>query len=172
LLKKKITYTDFNDQQVTEEFCFHLSKAELIQMEVEYDGGLQKYLTGIAESDDNKKIFEAFQELLMKSYGQRSEDGKRFIKSQELRDEFASSEAYSEFIMSLATDAGAAAEFVNGILPGNLEADVDRIVANNVETAEVPQDTDQPAPITQAHADTLTRDSLVAFLQSGGQIID
>jgi hypothetical protein len=171
LLKKQITYTDFNGDEQTEEFCFHLSKAELIRMEMETqgEGGLVEQLTKVSESNDGKLIMSTFQDLVMRSYGKRSEDGKRFIKNQQLRDEFESSEAFSEFFMALATDANAAAEFVNGIMPANFEADVARLEASS-ETS-VAQNTEAPAPITQAHADVLSREELTAFLQDGGQIL-
>lgn len=127
MLKKTITYKSFDDQEVTEDFYFNLSKAELIEMEVSRPGGLGAHLEQVAQSGDGQLIIQTFKDILKKSYGVRSEDGKRFIKTEEAWQEFASTEAYSEIFMQLVTDAAAAAEFVNGIVPKNLEAELAKI---------------------------------------------
>lgn len=124
MLKKRITYEDFNGEEVTEELYFNLSKAELVELELSRPGGMQEHLQKIVESEDGKAIITEFKELILMSYGQRSEDGKRFIKNQELRDEFASTEAYSQLFFELCTDAEKAAEFVNGIIPTGLADEV------------------------------------------------
>jgi hypothetical protein len=124
VLKKRITYEDFNGEEVTEELYFNLSKAELVELELSRPGGMQEHLQKIVESEDGKAIITEFKELILMSYGQRSEDGKRFIKNQELRDEFASTEAYSQLFFELCTDAEKAAEFVNGIIPTGLADEV------------------------------------------------
>jgi hypothetical protein len=83
VLKKRITYEDFNGEEVTEELYFNLSKAELVELELSRPGGMQEHLQKIVESEDGKAIITEFKELILMSYGQRSEDGKRFIKNQE-----------------------------------------------------------------------------------------
>jgi hypothetical protein len=135
LLKKRITYTDFNGEMTTEEFYFHLSKAELIEMEMSHKGGLHEYLQRIVASEDGKAIIEEFKDLILAAYGKRSEDGKRFIKNQDLRDEFASSEAYSQLFFELCTDAEKAAEFITGIVPPGLG---DELANLNVSTENGP----------------------------------
>jgi hypothetical protein len=117
VLKKTITYKDFNGNEVSEDFFFHLSKAELVELEMSHDGGLSSAIQRIIETEDNKRIIEEFKNIIMTAYGKRSDDGRRFIKNQELRDEFASTEAYSELFMELVTDTDAAVEFINGIIP-------------------------------------------------------
>jgi hypothetical protein len=124
VLKKRITYEDFNGEEVTEELYFNLSKAELVELELSRPGGMQEHLQKIVESEDGKAIITEFKELILMSYGQRSEDGKRFVKTQAMRDDFASTEAYSQLFFELCTDAEKAAEFVNGIIPTGLADEV------------------------------------------------
>jgi len=117
MLKKTISYTDFDGNERIEDFYFNLTKAEVTEMEMTTTGGLSKMLTKIVAESDSKRIIESFKELVMKSYGEKSPDGKRFVKSQELREAFEQTEAYSEMFMELCTNAEAATEFVNGIIP-------------------------------------------------------
>lgn len=151
MLKRQVTYTDFNDEQQTEELSFHLSKAELIEMELSMEGGVQKHLETIIATDDGKAIMEAFKEIILRSYGVRSPDGKRFIKNDQIREEFLSSEAYSELFMSLVTDPAAAADFVNGILPNGLEADVAKMERNQL--AKDTYDEQEALAVTPLHPD-------------------
>lgn len=120
MLKKTITYVDYNGTQRTEDFYFNLTKAEVTEMELSVDGGLSAMLENIVNSKDNKQIVQAFKELVLKSYGEKSPDGRRFIKNKELSDAFSQTEAYSEIFMELALNAEAAAAFVNGIMPTNM----------------------------------------------------
>ena len=117
MLKKTITYTDYNGVERTEDHYFNLSKAELMEMELSTTGGLAEMINKIVAAKDAPAIVKIFKELVLKAYGQKSADGRRFIKSAELSDEFAQTEAYSQLFMELATDADAAAKFVNGIVP-------------------------------------------------------
>lgn len=117
MLKKTIKYTDYDGNEREETFYFNLSKAEVAEMELSVDGGLVKQIEKIVEEQDGKGIIEMFKDIILRSYGEKSPDGKRFIKSKELRDAFSQTEAYSELFMELATDAEAAAAFVNGIVP-------------------------------------------------------
>lgn len=117
MLKKTIQYIDFDGNERKEDFYFNLTKAEVAEMELSTEGGLAKALTKIVETQDSKRIVESFKDLILRSYGIKSPDGKRFIKNQEVRDEFSQTEAYSELFMELATNADMAASFVNGIVP-------------------------------------------------------
>lgn len=120
MLKKTVTYTDYNGVQRTEDFYFNLSKAEVTEMELSVNGGFSTMVQEIVKSNDGSRIMELFKEMVLKAYGEKSADGKRFIKSKELSEAFSQTEAYSEIFMELATDDKAAADFVNGIMPANL----------------------------------------------------
>lgn len=117
MLKKVIKYTDYNGVEREEPFYFNLNKAEVAEMELEVKGGLSAVIQRIVDTDDRPQLIALFKNLILKAYGVKSDDGKRFIKTQELRDEFEQSEAYAELFMLLATDTEAATEFVNGIVP-------------------------------------------------------
>jgi hypothetical protein len=117
MLKQTITYTDYDGNKRTEDFYFNLSKAEVAEMEMSAEGGLTKTLEKIVAEQDGKRIIEMFKDLILKAYGEKSLDGKRFIKSKELSEAFSQTEAYSELFMELAMNAEASAAFVNGIIP-------------------------------------------------------
>jgi len=121
MLKKTITYLDFDDVERTEDFYFNLSKAEVLEMEMGASGGLSKMLEKITKERDNKRIVEIFKDVVLRAYGEKSPDGKRFIKSKELSDEFAQTTAYSDLFMELATNEAYAVTFIKGILPQQLE---------------------------------------------------
>lgn len=120
MLKKTITYTDYNGNERTEDFYFNLSKAELAEMELSAEGGLAETLKRIIAAQDGKQLVAIFKDLVLRSYGEKSPDGKRFIKSEELRTAFSQTEAYSDLFMELATNDKAAVEFVNGIVPSDV----------------------------------------------------
>lgn len=120
MLKKSIKYTDYNDVERTEDFYFNLSKAELMEMEMSTAGGLAETITKIVAAQDQPAIIKLFKELILKAYGEKSADGKRFMKSDELSAAFSQTEAYSELFMELSTDSDKAAEFVNNIIPADL----------------------------------------------------
>ena len=120
MLKKIITYTDYNGVERTEPFYFNLSKAELMEMELGVTGGMTEMLDKIIAAKDAPSLMKTFKEMIMKAYGVKSDDGKRLIKSEELSIGFSQTEAYSQLFMELATDAKAASDFVNGIIPANM----------------------------------------------------
>lgn len=121
MLKETITYVDYNGNERKEDFYFNLTQAELMEMEMSTSGGLAEMIQRIVAAQDAPAIIKVFKDLVLHAYGQKSPDGKRFIKNAELRDEFAQTEAYSQLFMQLATDADKAAKFVNGIVPANVE---------------------------------------------------
>ena len=121
MLKKTMTYVDYNGNERTEDFYFNLTEAEIMEMEMGTAGGLSEMIQNIVKAQDVPAIIKIFKGLVLNAYGQKSLDGKRFIKTQELKEEFAQTEAYSQLFMELATDADAAAKFVNGIVPAKLE---------------------------------------------------
>lgn len=121
MIKKTFTYVDYNGTERNEEHYFHLTKAELMEMEMSIDGGLAEMIKKIVAAQKVPEIIKVFKDLILKAYGVKSADGRRFIKNQDLIDEFAQTEAYSMLFMELATDAEKAAEFVNGIMPGDID---------------------------------------------------
>lgn len=116
MLKKTITYTDYNGTERTEDFYFNLSKAEVMEMEMSTTGGMAETIQRIVAAQDAPAIIKIFKELVLKAYGEKSPDGKRFIKNDEIREAFSQTEAYSILFMELATDADAAAKFINGVI--------------------------------------------------------
>jgi hypothetical protein len=136
MLTKIIKYTDYNGVEREEKFLFNLSKAELMEMEMGTTGGLAEMIQTIIQTQDAPKIIEMFKKLILKAYGEKSADGKRFIKTDEngkpLSIAFSQTEAYSELFMELATDDEKAADFVKGIIP----ADIDINNQKQLETSD------------------------------------
>lgn len=120
MLKKTITYTDYNGVERTEDFYFNLSKAEIIEMELGVSGGYAEMLKSIVNANDAPTLIKIFKDLVLRAYGEKSADGKRFIKSDAISEAFSQTEAYSILFMELATNADEAAKFVNGIVPSDL----------------------------------------------------
>ena len=131
MLKKIITYTDYNGVERTEPFYFNLSKAELMEMELGVTGGMTEMLDKIIAAKDAPSLMKTFKAMIMKSYGIKSDDGKRLIKSEELSIAFTQTEAYSVLFMELITDDKAAADFVNGIIPNEIQTEVAAQTAQN-----------------------------------------
>lgn len=122
MLKKTITYTDYNGVERTEDFYFNLTKAEIMEMEMSTTGGMTEMVQRIVAAKDAPAIIKIFKDLVLKAYGEKSPDGKRFIKSEEIRSAFEQTEAYSQLFMELATNSEAAANFVNGVIPNDAKA--------------------------------------------------
>lgn len=120
MLKKTMTYTDFNGESRTEDFYFNLSKAELMEMEMTVEGGLYDRLQRLIASKNIPEITAAFKEIILKSFGKKSEDGRRFMKSPEISREFMETNAYNDLFSTLAVDGTAAAEFIKGVIPQNI----------------------------------------------------
>ena len=116
MLKKTITYEDFDGNKRTEDFYFNLSKAEVLEMEMGISGGMSQMLNKIIAAQDGGRVIKTFKDIILKAYGEKSPDGKRFIKSEEISTAFSQTEAYSQLFMELATNADAAATFVNSII--------------------------------------------------------
>lgn len=117
MLKKTITYTDYNGIERTEDHWFNINQAEALEMEMSHNGGLTVLLERIVQEKDSSKIIGFFKDFIHRSYGVKSDDGKRFIKNAQALEEFTQTEAYVQLYMELAFDAKAAAEFVNAVLP-------------------------------------------------------
>lgn len=119
MLRKTITYTDFEGVERKEEHYFNLTKAEMIEFDAMYAdrGGVMKYLTWLVENQKQNELIMAFKELILRSYGERDSNG-RFFKNQAIRDAFMSTEAYSELFMEISASEQNAAAFVNGLFAG------------------------------------------------------
>lgn len=154
MLKKTITYQDFNGDEVSEDFFFHLSKAELVEMELSHKGGLSEALQRIIAAEDGKGIVDEFKKIILGAYGKRSEDGKRFVKNATIREEFESSEAYSTLFMELVTDTDAAVEFVNGIVPSGLAEDAAKITGADLKVVK-------PTVISTEDLEAMSREEIV-----------
>lgn len=118
MLKRNITFEDYDGNEVTKEYYFHLSEAEIIELEVSYKKGLEQTIKDIVAAGDRQTLIAEFKRLILLSYGVR--EGNRFVKNDELREEFIQTNAYSTLFMELATNDKAAAEFMNGIIPSRL----------------------------------------------------
>lgn len=138
MLKKNIKYTDYNGVEREEEFLFNLTKAELMEMEMGTTGGMAEMIQQIVNTQDAPAIIKIFKDIILKAYGEKSLDGKRFIKVNDagvpLSIAFSQTEAYSQLFMELATNAEAAANFIKGIIPGDIEIsdeEIKKIQENN-----------------------------------------
>ena len=133
MLKKTIEYVDYNGVARKEDHWFNLSKAELMEMELGTTGGFAEMIQKVINAQDTPSLIKIFKDLILHAYGEKSPDGKRFMKvvnGVRLSDAFAESEAYVSLFMELATDADAATKFVNGIIPAD--------VANEAAKSAIP----------------------------------
>lgn len=149
MLKKTITYKDLDGNDVTEDFYFNLSKAEIAEMELGERGGFSAYLNKIVSEEDTGEIIRTFKMIIANALGRRSEDGKRFLKSEEINDDFFQSDAYSQLFMELITDATAAAEFVKAIMPADMADMIDVADISSIEAGSEEAKDDIPAYIRE-----------------------
>lgn len=139
MLKKTITYTDFNDVERTEDFYFNLTHAELTKMQTSQAGGLEDELKRISKAKDGPAIMKAFENILRMAYGQKSPDGRRLIKGEEVFREFQESNAYSQLFMELLGDDNVSWNFIQGILPPDLRVKREKTpTVDNVSTIPAP----------------------------------
>lgn len=117
MFTKTITYTDFDGNERTETCRFNFSEPEVLEMQNSYPGGLEQKLREIIDENDQQQIFAVFKELILKSYGEKTPDGKRFIKSKEISEAFSQTGAYEKLYMMIMRDTELAIEFTNGIMP-------------------------------------------------------
>lgn len=160
MLKKTITYTDFNDEEVSEDFFFHLSKAELVELEMSHEGGMSEALQRIVDAEDGKSIVAEFKSIILGAYGKKSTDGRRFVKNQQIREEFESSEAYSTLFMELVTNADAAAEFMNGIIPQGMAEEAAKVTALQAAPDPEPEPKPEPEIVTRAQMLEMSQEDL------------
>ena len=120
MLKKTISYTDYDGNQRTEDFYFNLSKAEITEMELSMEGGMRAYIQRIIAAKSQLELVKLFKDVVLKSYGKKSADGRLFMKNDTIRAEFEAHPAYSMIYMDLVTDEAKASAFVNGIMPADM----------------------------------------------------
>lgn len=139
MLVKKIKYTDFNDNEREESFYFHYSKAEIVEMQFSFGGGMEEFLKRIVDTQDMKALFQYFKEFILGAVGVKSDDGKRFIKNKEISDAFEQSNAYEQLILELlgfenpTENANAGADFVLAVLPAEYTKAVQEEYAKHPE---------------------------------------
>ena len=120
MLKREIKYEDFDGNEAVDVFYFNISKPELIELEVEHQEGFTKWIERVIEAKDHKTLMEQFKKIVLLAYGQKSEDGKRFIKNEQIREEFSQTAAYISLFTELAMDDNKAAEFLLSVLPKDM----------------------------------------------------
>lgn len=182
MLKKTIEFEDLNGNEVSEDFYFHMTKAELLELEMGTEGGFEQHLQNIIKSRKGADIIGEFKKIILMAYGEKSEDGRRFIKNQELRDDFSQTEAFSVLFMDLATNAGEAALFINGIVPAGLAEDMAKL-AEATDQSKTKNDGDEleeiedPRPLwvqenrepTKLEMSKMSREELVLAFQAKSQ---
>ena len=130
MYKKTVTYTDYDGNERTEDFYFNLTKAELMKMEIGTTGGMAEMINKVINAQDGPTLISLFEELVLRAYGEKSPDGRRFMKNDEIRNAFKETEAYSTIFMELATNDEEASKFINGIVPADLsKSDIRKLQA-------------------------------------------
>jgi len=130
MIKWPITFTDYDDNEITEDFYFNLNKAELTQMQFDVNGAYSSFIERISNERDLKALGQEFRKIILMSYGKKSDDGRLFRKSEQMREDFEQSEAYVTLYMELLSDGEKAAKFVKGILPKDLQGQAQMAVVS------------------------------------------
>lgn len=133
MLKKTITYEDFDGEMRKEDFYFNLTEQEIMDANLGIEGGYDKLIDTIIQTKDTKKLAELFKSLILASYGVKSQDGRKFIKNAEVVEDFAATQAFSDLYMLLATDADEAIKFFKGIMPKKIASNADKITKADIE---------------------------------------
>ena len=132
MLVKKIKYTDYNGTEREEDFYFNLNKAEILNLQFgKVKGGLDNHIRKMIRTDDTPALVNLFEELILSAYGEKSEDGRRFDKNEQLREDFKHTEAFSELVMELVTDDKAASDFINALVPKDMADKMNEMNVNN-----------------------------------------
>lgn len=114
------TYTDWNGNLRTEDFRFHFSQAELMEMEMSTEGGFSARVNRILNANSQTELFQIMKAFVLDAFGVKSDDGRRFMKDEEIRRGFQECPAYSKIFMRLATNSDEAAKFINGVTPEDM----------------------------------------------------
>ena len=143
MLKKTFQYTDFNGNTQEETFYFNLSKSEVIEYELQERAGMSTTIQRIVEERDNQKILAHFKDIVIKAVGRKSDDGRRFVKNDEIREDFLASPAYDEMFVWLMSEPGAGADFINSVFPQDVEEFVKKIESGQQATKNVKKPSDR-----------------------------
>lgn len=135
MLKKTITYTDYDGMERTEDFWFNLSKTELTKLDAELPGGVLGVLRKIIDKKDRKALVDFIETLILRSYGEKTLDGKRFVKTPEMAEEFMQTPAYDELFMSILSDTDSQTSFINGVIPQSMVKEIEQTDKKQVENA-------------------------------------
>ena len=135
MLKKTITYTDYDGMERTEDFWFNLSKTELTKLDAELPGGVLGVLRKIIDKKDRKALVDFVETLILRSYGEKTLDGKRFVKTPEMAEEFMQTPAYDELFMSILSDTDSQTSFINGVIPQSMAKEIEQTDKKQVENA-------------------------------------
>ena len=135
ILKKTITYTDYDGMERTEDFWFNLSKTELTKLDAELPGGVLGVLRKIIDKKDRKALVDFIETLILRSYGEKTLDGKRFVKTPEMAEEFMQTPAYDELFMSILSDTDSQTSFINGVIPQSMAKEIEQTDKKQVENA-------------------------------------
>lgn len=135
MLKKTITYTDYDGMERTEDFWFNLSKTELTKLDAELPGGVLGVLRKIIDKKDRKALVDFIETLILRSYGEKTLDGKRFVKTPEMAEEFMQTPAYDELFMSILSDTDSQTSFINGVIPQSMAKEIEATDKKQVENA-------------------------------------
>jgi hypothetical protein len=162
MIKQTVTYTNFNDEEVTEDLYFHLSKTELIDLELSHEGGLSTILPEMVKGGDVAKIMELFKRIIQMSYGTRSADGKKFVKDEEVTKEFMTSPAFDALFMQLVSTPEAATDFITGMVPKDLLAQMELEAAASEQPAWVKEDREPTSHELQG----MTKEQLAAAFKA------
>lgn len=169
MLKQTIEYEDFDGNLRTDVYYFHMSTAELAEMNLSIDGGMEKYLTDIIKNNERGKVVQAFKDILVKSVGERSEDGRRFVKTEDIRDAFVFSNAYDYMFIKLLSDAEFAARFVNGVFPKELTKKLQTEMTDKVDLPSVLKEEESAKKsifdYTDDELDSMSREDLMRLVK-------
>lgn len=135
MLKKTITYTDYDGMARTEDFWFNLSKTELTKLDAELPGGVLGVLRKIIDKKDRKALVDFIETLILRSYGEKTLDGKRFVKTIDMAEEFMQTPAYDELFMSILSDTDSQTSFINGVIPQSMAKEIEQTDKKQVENA-------------------------------------
>nr|DAM62921.1 MAG TPA: hypothetical protein [Caudoviricetes sp.] len=135
MLKKTITYTDYDGMERTEDFWFNLSKTELTKLDAELPGGVLGVLRKIIDKKDRKALVDFIETLILRSYGEKTLDGKRFVKNPDMAEEFMQTPAYDELFMSILSDTDSQTNFINGVIPQSMAKEIEQTDKKQVENA-------------------------------------
>lgn len=135
MLKKTITYTDYDGMERTEDFWFNLSKTELTKLDAELPGGVLGVLRKIIDKKDRKALVDFIETLILRSYGEKTLDGKRFVKTPDMAEEFMQTPAYDELFMSILSDTDSQTGFINGVIPQSMAKEIEQTDKKQVENA-------------------------------------